>query len=318
MGKYSKISEKGVIGKFYNALAQDLGLSVIPLLSTLFPSDQKTETYAWLGQVPQMREWIGGRLVKALREYSHQISNVKYEASINVPNDDLRRDKTGILDIRMADLAKRTTAHWYKLISDLIIAGEAGLCYDGLYYFAANHDEGDSGTQKNLLTNGEVAALNVTTPAAPTANEMADAILGVFAYMLTYKDDQGESMNDDASKFLVMCGTPAIYSAALQAIKKNNLSTGAGVRDNPLKDIGLDIKVVLNNRLAAWTEQFGMFRTDVRTSAFILQEEDATKAAVLGAGSDHEFKEDEILVGVKAVRGAGYGYWQFASKSTLS
>ena len=47
-------------------------------------------------------------------------------------------------------------------------------------------------------------------------------------------DDQGQPMNEEGQKYLVIAGTPAIYAAAVQACNKTMLATGTGVRDNPL------------------------------------------------------------------------------------
>jgi len=117
MNQYQGITSKGVIGSFYAALRQDLGMSWIPGLSMLFNSTQETETYKWLGMVPGMREWIGGRQPKGFRENGITITNKKYESTLEVNVDDLRRDKTGQLRVRIAEQARRANAHWASLMS---------------------------------------------------------------------------------------------------------------------------------------------------------------------------------------------------------
>ena len=69
------LSSRAVIGEFYRTLEQDEGASWIGQVSNLFNSDQDMETYAWLGMAPAMREWIGGRNAKALREFDYSIKN---------------------------------------------------------------------------------------------------------------------------------------------------------------------------------------------------------------------------------------------------
>ena len=66
----------------------------------------------------------------------------------------MRRDKTGQIDIRIREQVQRAQAHWAKLLSDLIIAAESTVCYDGQYFFDTDHSEGDSGTQDNDLSIG--------------------------------------------------------------------------------------------------------------------------------------------------------------------
>lgn len=325
MGRFdSGIGAKGVIGKLYAALAQEIGATWLPLIANYFKSDQATETYKWLGMVPQMREWVGERIAKGLREQGFTLSNQKYEATLEVLNDDLRRDKTGQLDLRISELAKRAAAHFAKLITTLIINGtgsNSGLCYDGQYFFDSDHIEGDSGTLTNLLTATEVTELNVTTAAAPTPEEMAKAIMGVIEYFFSYTDDQGEPINEDAKGFLVMVPT-GLWSPARQAISMNFLSTGSGVIDNPLRNLDdLQIKLAANPRLTtegSWTTNFCVFRTDAPTKPFIIQEETGLEISHLGIGSDHEFKNDSQLFGVKTSRAAGYGLWQRGVHCTLS
>ena len=140
-------------------------------VSMLFTSDQASETYAWLGQSPAMREWIGGREAKGFRENGITIANKKYEATLEIPLDWMRRDKTGQIQVRIDEMAQRANAHWAKLLTALIEAGEAatlGTCYDGQYFFDTDHSEGDSGTQSNDIS------VDITTTTAPTAAEMGN------------------------------------------------------------------------------------------------------------------------------------------------
>lgn len=168
------LGSRAIIGRFYKALEQDAGMGWVDPVSMLFTSDQASETYAWLGQSPAMREWIGGREAKGFRENGITIANKKYEATLEIPLDWMRRDKTGQIQVRIDEMAQRANAHWAKLLTALIEAGEAatlGTCYDGQYFFDTDHSEGDSGTQSNDIS------VDITTATAPTAAEMETAIL---------------------------------------------------------------------------------------------------------------------------------------------
>lgn len=316
----SGLGSRAIIGTFYETLEQAVGSGWLMRLAMEFNSDQESETYKWLGLSPAMREWIGGRNPKGLRENGLTIANKTFESTLNILVDDLRRDKTGQIMVRIQEMADRVAAHPLSLISTLINNGGGatnGLAYDNQYFFDTDHSEGSSGTLKNALTSGEVAALNVATPTAPTANEMADCILGVLAYFFTYKDDQGEPINELAKQFVVMV-TPTMWGAAQAAVSSNLLNTGSGGRDNPLvKMPGISIDVVPNARLTA-TDKFYMFRTDGRTKPFILQNEEGVSISAVAEGSEHEFKNNEHLYGVKAIRNVGYGMWQQAIQATLS
>ena len=49
---------------YYARLENPMNAGWIAGVSNLFGSDQASETYAFLGQTPRMREWIGGRQAK--------------------------------------------------------------------------------------------------------------------------------------------------------------------------------------------------------------------------------------------------------------
>jgi phage major head subunit gpT-like protein len=313
------LGSRAIIGTFYETLEQAIGNTWMGRLAMGFTSDQESETYKWLGASPAVREWIGGRLAKGLRENGLTITNKTFEATLKILVDDLRRDKTSQVMLRIQELADRVAAHPMSLISTLIRNGGGatnGLAYDGQYFFDTDHAEGDSGTHKNDLAAGDYAVLNVGTAAAPTANEMADAILAVLQHFFSFKDDQGEPINELARSFMIM--TPVnMWGSAQAAVTTNLLNTGSGGRDNPLLKMGMTLDVVVNPRLTATTE-FCLFRTDGRTKPFIEQVEEGVSISAIGEGSEHEFKENEHLYGVKKITNVGYGMWQHAIRGTLS
>lgn len=316
----SALGSRAIIGKFFALLQQLTGANWLDMVSMLFTSDQESETYKWLGQVPAMREWVGGRNAKAFTTNGITIVNKTFEATLQVLTDEIRRDKTQQVMIRIGELAQRAVAHWNKLLSTLISNGTgatSGLCYDGQYFFDTDHSEGDSGTQLNLLAAAQVAALNVATATAPTAAEAAKAILGVIGYMMGYLDNEGEPMNENAQKFLVMT-SPALWQHLSGGVYSEKVGSG---ESNPVQNIvskeGFDVSIVANARLS-YTTQFVVFRTDAPAKALIRQEEKPISVSALAEGSDEEFKNRRHLYGVEAVRNVGYGYWQYAAHATLS
>jgi len=313
------LGSRAIIGKFFNRLEAYVGTTWLDLVSMYFESDQASETYNWLGMVPAMREWIGGRQAKGFRENGITIFNKKFEATLEILCDWIRRDKTGQINIRIDELVVRCVEHWTKLLSTLIANGTgstSGLCYDGQYFFDSDHSEGDSGTQLNLLAAAQVAALDVTAPTKPTPSEAVAAILGVIAYMLKYKDDQGEPINANAKEFLVMTSpnlwpylTPAVMAEAITGGETNVILT--------LKKTDFIVRLACNPRLT-YTTQFVTFRTDAPAKSLIRQEEEKMSVDSQAEGSHEEFTNDRHLYGVKAIRNVGYGMWQYASHSTLS
>jgi phage major head subunit gpT-like protein len=304
------LSSRAIIGSFYHALEQNVGAAWIDPISMQFQSNQESESYKWLGMSPMMREWVGGRQAKGFRENGVIIANKKFEATLEIPVDWIRRDKTGQIMVRVNDLARRANAHWASLLSALIIAGEAAVCYDGEYYFDTDHVEGDSGTQSNDISYDAVS----TT--APTAAEMQTAILNSIQAIYGFKDDQGQPLNEDASSFLVMVPVPFLQAAG-QALGAQVISSTSNLITATGNLGGFSVNLAVNPRLS-WTTKFATFRTDGDVSAFIRQEEEPISVAAIAEGSELEFTDDVHQYGIKAMRNVGYGYWQKACLTTLT
>ena len=307
----ASLSSRAIIGEFYNTLEQNTGALWVPGTSMLVTSDQESETYKWLGMAPAMREWVGGRVAKGFRDNGITIVNKTFEATLEVLLDEIRRDKTGQVMVRVRELAGRTNAHWAKLLSTLIIAGEAAVCYDGQYFFDTDHAEGDSGTQSNDIES------NIGTTTAPTQAEMETSILKAVEAIIGFKDDQGEPMNEEATSFLVMVPV-SFMSAAAAALKNPVITDGSGSRTNTITNLGgFSFELAVNPRLT-WTTKFATFRTDGMTKPFIRQEEEGVTVSAIAEGSELEFRENKHNYGVKAIRNVGYGYWQHACLTTMT
>lgn len=277
-------------------------------------SDKELETYRFLGRPPQMREWIGGRQEIAVRDELYQLRNKKFESTLALAVDDLRRDKTGMLQGYIRDFATRPVTHWEKLLTDLIMSTSL-TCYDGQQFFDTDHVSGDSGTQTNALTVTQVPSANVGTATAPTALEIANILIETVQYMYGYKDDAGEPINQNAKKFTVMVPV-TMMGATLRAVREQLLASGT---TNPLLAIKEDMSfdVIANPRLT-WTDKLAVFRQDGAMKPLIMQSELEIQDSYLGEGSDETFKNDRVLYGIKCWRSVGYGMWQHAARVTLS
>jgi len=317
------LGSRAIIGSFYAALEAITGVSWIGPVSMLFTSDQASEDYKWLGMSPAMREWIGGRNAKGLRENGLTIKNKTWEGTLVIPVDWIRRDKTGQIQVRINELASRASELDSKLLSNLINSGNGntyGNCYDGQYFFDTDHSEGDSGTQTNALVASDYSELNVTTADNPTVAEMNAAILKVIQHLFTFKDDQGEPLNGAAKNFLVM--TPVnLMGAAMGAVYAKIINASGGAYDNTMANAaaaqGFNVNCAVNPRLTSGAD-FYVFRTDAPAKPFIRQEEEPLQVDAIAEGSEHEFKNNEHLYGTKRICNVGYGYWQYACKATLS
>jgi phage major head subunit gpT-like protein len=315
------LASPAIIGSFYEQLADEWSMSWASKIGWLNSgSNQETETYKWLGNVPKYREWIGGRAAGHPKVETYSIRNKLWEQTLEFGIDDLRRDKTGQIQIRIGELAQAGAAFWEDMLTSLMNANP--LAYDASDFFDTDHPVKESTigstTAKNLLTSSEVSALNVTTATAPTPDEAAKVLQGLVGYFMTFTNDQGHLLNSSARNFTVMVATADLWGPFATAISQQFLTSGASNPVLGLKSMGYNFDIVLNPNLTSATDKVFMYRTDAKLKPFILQEETPPKVTVIGAGSEEEFKNRRHLFGTERIANAGVGLWQYAIRGTLS
>lgn len=304
------ISDKAVISYILQDLEGATKNSWAGRIANRFQSTTASELYAGLGNAPMMREWLGAKLAKQLKEYPFRIDNKDWESTLEVKLRDLQRDKTGQLIMRTGQLAMRAAEHEEKLLSALIDGGAGstlGTAYDGANYFSDSHAVGASGTIDNNVD------FDVTTTTAPTSAEMALAIMAAIQALYGFKDDTGEPTNQNCKEFIIMVPTP-FWSATITAVTKDRLSANA---DNPLLNIGLSLSVVQNPRLT-WTTKFATFAVGDPTKPLIIQEENAPSVEVLNDGSDWQFNNKSNLYSLIKSGNVAYGRFDKAVLTTLT
>lgn len=309
------LSSRAVIGMYYERLETQVQASWIDQVSNYFQSDQPIETYPWLSQVPQLREWIGSRQAKGFTGNGIEIKNRHFEATIEILLRDLRRDKTGQIRTRINEFSDRGISHFASLLSTLLVNGASSVCYDGQYFFDTDHSEGASGSQSNSIS-VDISTLPVSvhgSVTAPSAEEMQQAILKSISQMYTFVDDQGEPINETAKSFLV------VVPVGLMDVAETALTMPRVAGVTASKVDGLTINLAVNPRLttAGWTDKFATFRTDGSVKPLIRQEETAPTVKVKDENSEFAFDNDAIQLGVDTWRNVGYGRWQGAVLTTL-
>lgn len=310
----NKITSKDIIAGMQLALEQSTGIGWVNALSNYFPSSQAMETYPWLGAPPAMREWKGPRKAHQLRESFIEIRNKKFESTILVDIDDMRRDSFGMLQARIAEHVQRGETHWAKLLSDLILTLDSTVADDGEYYFDTDHSWGDSGTQSNKIT-ADISALPVSvagTTIAPSPEEAIQAVYKGIETIGSFVDDQGEPMNEEANEFLVIAplGIGRAMKSALMA------PAGTAITEQKMTDVRIEVKT--SPRFASWADKFAVFRTDAPVKPLIRQEEEGVVISAKAEGSDFEHDNDQHEYGLKANRNVGPGRWEYACQVQLT
>lgn len=312
----SLLSSRAIMGMYFARLEVNPGLAWVNAVSNLYTSNQASETYAFMGQSPTMRKWIAGRIAKGYAVNAFTIANDEYEATIEIKLRDARRDKTGQIVARVGEFADRAQTHWASLLSALLLNGASTLCYDGQYYFDTDHVEGLSGVQSNKISLdiSTLPALVHGTVTAPSVEEFQQALLSGIAQILSFKDDQGEPMNENATSFAVQVPI-GLYLTALTAISPVNIQALQNNNNpNTLRNFSVDVQ--MNPRLT-WTDTFSIFRTDSPIKGLVRQTEQEVELKAKAEGSEFEFDNKAWQFGIDASRGVGYGYWQRACLVTM-
>jgi hypothetical protein len=307
--QYEYITDSSVIALMLVAVDEG-SLGWVDDLAMRVDSDDGSEDYGWLGNVPGLHEFIGGRRVDELKEYSFRIDNKDFESSIRVQRKDMRRDKMGMIEMRVNQFGERVMSLPAKLISTLLVNGESAVCYDGQYFFDTDHKDRNETAQSNDIS------VAITDADVPTAADMTKGIMAAIQAMYGFTDDQGEPTNQTAMKFTVM--VPVLFMASALEAVTSLLGSGGGTNLLPALKGKIDITVQVNPRLSSWTTKFAVFRTDGTVKPFVLQQEYDAEPWALGVESEHCIKTGECMFGVDWGGNVGYGDWRGAVLVTFT
>ncbi len=118
------------------------------------PSSARNEAYGWLGQFPQLREWLDGeREVKSLTAHGFTINNRKFESTIAFGRDDFSDDRLGIFKPMVSEMGHRARQHPDELVFAMLANGFATTCYDGQNFFDTDHPAKDSAGDDVTVSN---------------------------------------------------------------------------------------------------------------------------------------------------------------------
>lgn len=257
-------------------------------IATEVIASTKTVDYAWLGDFPRMREWVGDRVLKDLSAYTYQIIGKKFEATIEVDADDITYDNLGIVKPRIQMMASEAVEHYDELTFGLLESN--GVCYDGKAFFAVDHDVGG------------VAFSNLGNKKLTNAS-----LLAARAEMRGITTDTGKPLRIRPTLLIV---PPELEQTAIDILNKDFLANG---ESNTSKGL-------MEYLVADWlTDANAWYIVDnsrpIRPT--ILQKNKEIKFVAMDKEDDENvFMRDKFRYGVDSRCNAGYGLWQLAYKST--
>lgn len=120
-------------------------------IATIVPSSTGSQEYAWIGQMPGMKEWIGEREIQQLAAHEYTIKNKDFEMTLGVPRKDIEDDQYGVYTPMFTQMGESAKRHPQLLVFKTLKSGFEALCYDGKPFFSADHKQGKT-TYSNLGT----------------------------------------------------------------------------------------------------------------------------------------------------------------------
>jgi len=293
--------------------AADTAMPFYPKLCTVIPTDGYDEEYGMLGAVPQVREWLADREFHTARAAKFTIENKHWESSLLVDKARLRDDRMKIYEPLFQDLGRRAARHPDKLLlGDLILNATAAtsLCLDGQIFFDTDHAWGDSGTQDNDLTGA------AATGTMPTLDEFKAALNTALNAMMSFKDDKGEFLHDDAviglgSGMKLVLLVPLRYREV--AIK--SVTSGIMVNNGESNIVIADAEVVATPHFGSAGAFFDLYRVDTPFRPYIFQAREPLTPQMKGL-DDIEFKDVKFMT--EARYNVGYGAWWNAVRYTFT
>lgn len=169
-------------------------------VATPVPSTTKEEKYAWLGEFPRMREWLGDRQIKSLAAHDYSVKNKKFEASIAIPRDDIDDDSYGVFTPLYEEMGYGAATHPDELVFGLLAAGFTNTCYDGQNFFDTDHPVGNEEIGESSVSNMQAGVgkpwflLDVNRPLKPIIfQRRRDYAIKA----MTKDDDEASFMRDE-------------------------------------------------------------------------------------------------------------------------
>ena len=111
-------------------------------VATITPSTTDSETYAWLNDIPSMREWVGEREVQNISASGYTIKNKPFESTFGINREEFDDDRLGVYSPIIQEYAQNAVNYIDDLVFGLLKRGFINLCFDGKPFFSDSHEIG--------------------------------------------------------------------------------------------------------------------------------------------------------------------------------
>lgn len=255
-------------------------------IATVVPSTTGEETYAWLGDIPGMREWIGDREIQNLTASDYTVKNKSFELTVGLPREAVEDDKIGLYNPSVQMLGQSAAMHPDELVFGLLKRGTTEKCYDGQAFFSDSHKIG-----KKTVSNKGKKKLGAESYAAARSS------------MMSITNSKGRPLRLIPDLLVV---PPSLESTARKIIKADEIEGTT----NTMKDTA---EILVLPDLADQETQWYLLCTRRPVKPLIYQQRKPAKfVAKTNETDDNVFFSKQFLYGVDSRGNAGFGFWQMA------
>jgi len=269
------------------------------------PSTNATESFKFLGDIPQLREWVDDRHMGKLRVEEINVVNRDYATGIRVDKNDIRDDKLNLVMPRIRQLANRARQHVAKSMVELLLNGFDGTAFtrisDGksydstaatpIFFFSVAHQDGTGPLQTNFIT----AALTDVSYETARVN------------MQSLQDEEKQPLEVRPNMLIV---GPSLERTALEIVQAGVIDQGGAGVSNVFKGTA---EVAVSQRLSGSFANFWfLIDTTQEVGGILWTDREAPRFdALMDMKSEHAFRRKEFEFGTSYAAGYQYGLWQF-------
>ncbi|MBO3280984.1 Mu-like prophage major head subunit gpT family protein [Intestinimonas butyriciproducens] len=250
------------------------------------PSTTDAETYAWLGDIPGMREWIGDREVQNLIGSDYTIKNKTWELTFGIPREAVEDDKIGLYNPSVESMGQEAATHPDELVFRLLKDGFSALCYDGKPFFSDAHPVGG----KNVSNLGH-------------AELTMDAYAAARVAIMSLTNSKGRPLNLIPDRLVV---PPALESKARDILVADYINGTKNTMQGTAKPL-------VAPWLAGADKAWYLLCTNRPIKPLIHQTRKPAKfVSKTSETDDNVFFSKTFLYGVDSRENVGFGFWQMA------
>lgn len=267
-------------------------------LTMVIDSNKEQETYAWLGAVPKMREFLGERVVNGLSENKYTLLNKTYEDTLGIDRTAIEDDQYGQIRIQIQQLATEAARHTEEMIFTVLAAGSAatyGLCYDGQYFIDTDHANVGAEYTTSQSNKGTSALSSATLKTGITAMQKfkndRGTVMGVNPTHLAVPPDLEWTAREILESVIVPDATAATYAAPTA----NNVLRGR-------------LQLIVSPYLTDANDWF-LLDCSKPVKPMLLQKRTPCELESVEKGGE-AFMKDKYLYGARERKAVGYGLWQ--------